>query len=78
MEELNKLEEEVKAKLQDIGKMIKNELPEDFGFVLLSFHFNTEGQLMYVSNANRDDVIKAMEEFIEKTKQNYGNDTGKY
>ena len=34
--------------------------------------------MMYVSNANRKDVVNAMEEFIEKTKQNYGNDTGKY
>ena len=78
MEELEKLEEQVKEKLQDIGKMIKNELPEGFGFALLSFYFNAEGQLMYVSNAKREDVVKAMEEFIEKTKENYGNDTEKY
>lgn len=78
MNELEKIEEQVKGKLQDIGKMIKNELPEGFGFVLLSFYFNSEGQLMYVSNAKREDVVKAMEEFIEKTKKNYGNDTGKY
>ena len=31
-----------------------------------------------ITNANRDDVVKAMEEFIEKTKNSYGNDTGKY
>lgn len=33
---------------------------------------------MYVSNANRADVVNAMEEWIIKTKNNYGNDTGKY
>ena len=26
----------------------------------------------------KEDVVKAMEEFIQKTKSNYGNDTGKY
>ena len=34
--------------------------------------------MMYVSNANRDDVEKAMEEWIEKTRNSYGNDTEKY
>ena len=33
---------------------------------------------MYVSNANREDIVEAMKEFIEKTKENFGNDTGKY
>ena len=33
---------------------------------------------MYVSNANRTDVVKAMKEWIIKTEKNYGNDTGKY
>lgn len=34
--------------------------------------------MMYVSNANRQDIVKAMEEWIEKTKTNFGNDTNKY
>lgn len=78
MDELLKLEEEVKTKLQEIGKNIKLEIPKNFGFVLLTFAFNAKGQLMYVSNAKREDVIEAMKEFIEKTKNNYGNDTEKY
>lgn len=74
-------EEIVKSKLQEIARKVDNELPEDFGFIVLTFKFNAKpdtAQMMYVSNANRDDVIKAMEEFIQKTKGNYGNDTGKY
>ena len=71
-------EEIVKGKLQGIAKKVEADLPEDFGFVVLAFKFNEEGQLMYVSNANRADVVKAMEEWIIKTKKNYGNDTGKY
>ena len=55
-------------------------MPPNFGFVVLAFPFSESGQneLMYVSNSNRDDVIKAMMEFVDKTKDNYGNDTGKY
>ena len=80
MNEIN-AEEFVKSKLQGIAQKVKNELPEGFGFVVLTFKFNEKpdtAQMMYVSNANRDDVVKAMEEFIQKTKDNYGNDTGKY
>ncbi len=71
-------EEIVKGKMRIIAKKVQEELPEDFGFTLLTFKFNELGQLIYASNANREDVVKAMEEFIGKTKNNYGNDTDKY
>jgi hypothetical protein len=71
-------EEIVKGKLQGIAKKVDAELPEGFGFVVLAFKFNEKGQLMYVSNADRADVVKAMEEWIIKTAKNYGNDTRKY
>ena len=74
-------EEYIKGKLQNIAQNIDKELPEGFGFALLTFKFNTEpntSDLMYVSNANREDIVKAMEEWIEKTKNSFGNDTGKY
>lgn len=74
-------EELVKSKLNDIARMVDNELPKGFGFVVLSFKFNAApyaSEMMYVSNANREDVVQAMEEWIEKTKDSYGNDTGKY
>ena len=73
-------DELVKSKLKDIAKMVDNELPKGFGFVVLSFKFNATpyaSEMMYVSNANREDVVQAMEEWIEKTKDSYGNDTGK-
>ncbi len=78
---MNQDEEIVKSKLQKIARKVDNELPEDFGFIVLTFKFNEKpdtAQMMYVSNANRDDVVKAMDEFIQKTKGNYGNDIGKY
>lgn len=72
------IEEIVKSRLQSIAKKVNNELPTGFGFVVLSFAFSNPGQMMYVSNANRGDIVKAMKEWIEKTENNYGNDTGKY
>ena len=41
-------EEIVKGKLQGIAKKVEADLPKDFGFVVLAFKFNEEGQLMYV------------------------------
>lgn len=71
-------EEIVKSKMQNIVRKVKEELPDGFGFVVLAFKFNEKGEMIYVSNANRKDVVKSMEEFIEKTENSYGNDTGKY
>ena len=71
-------EEIVKSKMQNIARKVKEELPDDFGFVVLAFKFNEKGEMIYVSNANREDVVQSMKEFIEKTENNYGNDTGKY
>lgn len=61
-------EEFVKSKMQGIAKKVEEELPENFGFVVLAFKFNEKGEMIYVSNANRQDVVKTMEEFIEKNK----------
>lgn len=74
-------EEYIKGELQDIAKNIDKKLPEGYGFALLTFKFNADpdtSELMYVANANRQDIVKAMEEWIEKTKVNFGNDTNKY
>lgn len=71
-------EEIVKRKMQSIARKVDEELPDNFGFVVLAFKFNEKGEMIYVSNSNREDVVKSMKEFIEKTENNYGNDTGKY
>lgn len=71
-------EEIVKRRMQSIARKVDEELPDNFGFIVLAFKFNEKGEMIYVSNANREDVVKSMKEFIEKTEKNYGNDTGKY
>ena len=75
------INELIKRKIQIIGKKVNAELPKNCGFVVLATPFNPDGkpsELMYVSNCNRNDIVKLMIEWIIKTKGNFGNDTGKY
>lgn len=77
---MNKNNELVKSKMQIIARKVDEELPSGYGFAVLAFNFGEgkDNEMMYVSNANRQDIVKAMEEWIEKTKDTFGNDTGKY
>lgn len=72
-------EEQANNILQDIMKDIKKKLPEGMGFTLLAYEFgDKEGRrMLYASNSNREDVMKAMLEFIDKNLNNpnmYGKD----
>ena len=77
---MNQMNEIVKGRMKKIARKVDEELPSGYGFVVLAFNFGEgkDNEMMYVSNDNREDVVKAMQEFIQKTEQNYGNDTGKY
>ena len=77
---LEKKQFKVKARLQNIARTIDDRLPDGFGFCLLTFPFgeHENAELMYVSNANRKDIVKAMKEWIEKTESNFANDTEKF
>ncbi len=79
MSEENK-DEIVKSRMQKIGKCVDGLLPNGYGFAVLAFKFGEEKgrEMMYVSNSNREDIVKAMKEWIRKTENNFGNDTGKY
>ena len=61
-------EEQVNNMLQEIMQEIKNKLPEGMGFTLLAYEFgDKEGRrMLYASNSNREDVMKAMLEFVDK------------
>jgi len=51
-----------KAAMEQMANSVLRFLPKDFGFVLLVFPFYAVGVTNYVSNANRQDVIKALRE----------------
>lgn len=65
-------EQQAADALQAIAKEIKEKLPEDMGFALLTYEFGDaeDKRMMYISNSNREDVIKAMLEFVDKNLSN--------
>lgn len=52
-----------KADLNDVAKALENLFPER-GFTLFIFDWGPGGTFDYVSNANREDVLSALKEFI--------------
>ena len=72
-------EEQVNNMLQEIMQDIKNKLPEGMGFALLAYEFGDkeDRRMLYASNSNREDVMKAMLEFVDKNLNDpemYGKD----
>lgn len=61
-------EQYVNDMLHEVAKRTLELLPNDYGFVTLVFKFGEHNgdRLMYASNANRNDVVKAMREWCEK------------
>lgn len=61
-------EKQANDALQVIAKEIKERLPEKMGFALLAYEFGDaeDRKMMYVSNSNREDVMLAMCEFLQK------------
>lgn len=61
-------EQQANNVLQNIAKDIKAKLPEGMGFALLAYEFGEgdDKRMLYVSNSNREDVMLAMVEFLEK------------
>lgn len=54
--------------LQKISNEINDKLPEKMGFILLAYEFGDKKDkrnMIYTSNSNRADVVKAMLEFID-------------
>lgn len=52
-------------KMNGIGKILGDN-SKPYGFTLLVFDYGDSGYMNYISNANREDMIAAMKEFIAK------------
>lgn len=62
--------EKAEQMLREIGQMLRESCPPGFGFSLLVFSFGEGGSMFYVSNSRREDMIRSMEEFIAKFREN--------
>ena len=80
---MTKREQKAREALQDIANEISARLPNNMGFCLLAYEFgktkkeSQEKKLIYVSNSKREDVLKAMMEFVDKNikdKKMFGKD----
>lgn len=58
--------EDIEFRLKELGDLIGSQMPMGWGFTLLIFDFNKgpDGSLFYISNAQRDDMVAMMKEFI--------------
>lgn len=63
------------ALMRKIGDAVKVFLPKDFGFCTLIFKFNESGRANYISNANRQIMIKALFETAYRLKENEDKST---
>lgn len=60
------LRETMNALALTLDEILNEKTEERVGFSLLVFDFGEDGTMSYISNAAREDMIKAMEEFLEK------------
>ncbi len=58
----------LEALCREVGGMIGDMMPPGVGFMMMIFTLGEGGWMTYLSNAERDDMIRALTEFIEKQK----------
>jgi len=54
-------------KMRELGDVVSKRIP-GLGYAILIFEFHNSGIANYVSNANREDMIKCLEETLERFK----------
>jgi hypothetical protein len=58
----------IEQQLKAIGRLIDHDLPDGWGFMLFLFSFGEGGSTFYISNARREDMLEAMQEWIDRQK----------
>ena len=62
--------EKIEELLRDLCHKLKDAMPPGYGFSLLIFGFTPSNELFYLSSAQREDMIRTMQEFIAKFREN--------
>lgn len=63
-------DEAAEKMLREIGNSLRSSCPPGYRFSLLIFSFGEDGNMFYTSNARREDMIRSMQEFITKFREN--------
>lgn len=62
--------DDIRGVMNGIGHMIDEAIEEHadrkMGFMLMVFDFGEGSRMSYISNAERGDILKALQEFIER------------
>ncbi len=62
--------DDIRGVMNGIGHLIDEAIEEHadrkMGFMLMVFDFGEGSRMSYISNAERGDILKALQEFIEK------------
>lgn len=56
----------IKNRLRSIAEQIKKFLPSGWGFTLFLFGFGKDKGVFYISNANREDMVKTIKAWLAK------------
>lgn len=59
-------DDEAQVRLREIARLIKSELPPAYGFILMIAERGPSGKLFYASDFRREDVVRALNEFLER------------
>lgn len=62
--------EEVERKMQGIARAVEGMVPKGWGFAVLCFSYGENGFMNWVSNARREDMIKALRETADNLEKN--------
>jgi hypothetical protein len=70
MNKYQQTENMMQGMAQALDTFIEENTRKRYGFALLVFEFETPGLTSYVANANREDMIEALLETVERLKSN--------
>jgi hypothetical protein len=75
MDDNSKKDANAVTHLQAIARSVDEQLPEGWGFILMTFPFNEpDGRLNYVANCTREDGIRIVRKWAEtaRVSENFG------
>lgn len=64
--DLNPAQESPRDKqyLVEAADLVKNKMPEGYGFIIFAFPLLSTGRMFYIANGERKDCLKALKEWI--------------
>lgn len=65
--------EAAEVEAQKIARILKDNMPNGWGFTLILYSYGAEGFMTYLSTGQREDCIKMLEELLLKIKNNERN-----